>query len=144
MIYNINGISFKNIYLYTKSLYQDGYQELAAVMKTVPEIGFYTFNTTDNVISPDDVKPYSIMIFDDLSNVESMKSVCSYYCYGRHKNVDCFFLADSYSQIPKRFVFFVILSESTSQLKSNFSLIFLNRLLRGMYFFQHQTKKKNL
>jgi len=110
MIYDINGISFKNIYLYTKSLYQDAYQELAAVMKTLPEIGFYTFNTTDNVIPPDEVKPYSIMIFDDLSNVEPMKSVCSYYCYGRHNNNDCFFLSQSYSQIPKRFVLLILLT----------------------------------
>jgi len=103
MIYAPNGISFKNIYLYTKSLYQDASQELAAVMKTLHEIGFYTFNTTDDVITPDEVKPYSIIIFDDLSNVEPMKSVCSYYSYGRHKNGDCFFLAQSYSQVPKRF-----------------------------------------
>lgn len=103
MIYAPNGISFKNIYIYSKSLYQKKYQELASVMKTLPQIGYYTFNNSESVISPDDVKPYSIMIFDDIA-CEPKGHMRSYFSMGRHKNVDSFYLSQTYSQIPKMLI----------------------------------------
>jgi hypothetical protein len=103
MIYASNGISFKNIYIYSKSLYQKKYQELGSIMKTLPEIGYYTYNNSESVISLDDVKPYSIMIFDDTA-CEPKGHMRSYFSLGRHKNVDSFYLSQTYSQIPKMLI----------------------------------------
>ena len=67
LIYHKEGVSFKNIYIFSKSLHQPKYQELAEVMWIVPEIGFHPFSSSEKVPSPDNVKPYSIMIFDDIA-----------------------------------------------------------------------------
>lgn len=105
LIYHKEGVSFKNIYLFSKSLYQPKYQELAMVMKNTPEIGFFTFSNGESVPSPDDINPFSIMVFDDVAS-ESNKNhhLRAFFSMGRHKNVDSFFLCQTYASIPKQLV----------------------------------------
>lgn len=103
LIYHEKGVTFENIYLFSKSLYQPKYEELATVMKAIPEIGFFTFSDSESVPSPDAVKPFSVMIFDDIA-CESKSHMRSYFSMGRHKNVDSFYLSQTYSQIPKMLI----------------------------------------
>jgi len=105
LIYNKEGITFKNIYLFSKSLFQPKYEELGLVMKGLPEIGFFTFDSCETVPSPGDISPYSIMIFDDIA-AESNKnsSLRAYFSMGRHTITDTFFLSQTYSAVPKQLV----------------------------------------
>ncbi len=103
LIYDPNGLVFENIYLYSKSLYQPKYQELEQVLSKCPEIGYYPFGDNDSVISPDEAEENSIFIFDDVA-CEQQNHIRSYFCMGRHKNVDSLYLTQTYSRIPKHLV----------------------------------------
>lgn len=96
-----NGLRFENIYLYSKSLYQPKYEYLRKLMKPVKEIGYYEYNDGDNVIPPEEIKPNSVIIFDDLASC-NQNIIKSYFCFGRHKNTDCFYLCQTYSSISKQ------------------------------------------
>lgn len=103
LIESPNGLKFENIYLYSKSLYQPKYQYLEKLIKPITGIGYFTFSDNESVISPDEAKNNSIMIFDDVA-CEKQNSIRSYFCMGRHKNVDSFYLCQTYTRIPKHLV----------------------------------------
>ena len=103
LVYNENGLAFQNIYLYSKSRYQSKYQELEKVLSMIPEIGYFPFDDNESVIPPEEAKPNSIFIFDDVA-CEKQQHIRAYFCMGRHKNVDSFYLAQTYTRIPKHLV----------------------------------------
>lgn len=49
----------------------------------------------------DDVKENSVFIFDDLV-CSPQSEICDYFCRGRHRNIDCIFLTQTYSRVQKR------------------------------------------
>lgn len=103
LIESPNGLKFENIYLYSKSLYQPKYEYLRALILPIKGMGFYTFSDNDDVIPPDNAKPNSIMIFDDVA-CEKQNNIRSYFCMGRHKEIDSFYLCQTYTRIPKHLV----------------------------------------
>lgn len=103
LLYNKNGLAFQNIYLYSKSRYQSKYRELEKVMKMIPEIGYYPFDDNESVIAPEEARPNSIFIFDDVA-CENQHHIRAYFCMGRHKAIDSFYLAQTYTRIPKHLV----------------------------------------
>lgn len=105
LVYNIEGISFKNLYVVGKSLYQPKYQELDLVMKNIPEIGFFVIPDLSTVPHPDEILPFSAIIFDDVATEnDKNQHLRAYFSMGRHKHVDSFFLCQTYSSIPKQLV----------------------------------------
>lgn len=98
-----NGLRFKNVYIYSRSLYQPKYVYLKRVLSRINGIGYYTFPCNDVVIPPEKIKSHSIFIFDDVI-CDKQKNIQSYFCMGRHKNVDCFYLSQSYTHIPKHLI----------------------------------------
>ncbi len=103
LIYSPNGLSFENVYLYSKSLNQPKYVELRKVLSMVPGIGFFPFSNNEEVIQPEDAKPNSLFIFDDVA-CEKQNNMRSYFCMGRHKSVDSFYLVQTYSRVPKQLI----------------------------------------
>lgn len=103
LLTNPNGLKFENLYVYSKSLYQPKYTYLTDILKSVPEISYETFSNTNEVIAPQDVKENSIFIFDDVicDKQENMKN---YFSMGRHKAVDCFYLCQTYTKVPKHLI----------------------------------------
>ena len=95
------------LYIYSKSLDQQEYVNLRELMKHVEgEIGagVATFcNIADDVEPLDDCKENSVVIFDDFS-LENQDKVREYYTRGRHKGIECFYLAQTYSKVPKQLV----------------------------------------
>lgn len=105
LIYHKEGISFTNLYLFSNSLNQPKYVELAAVMESLPEIGYFPFPNTESVPSYEEIKPFSTIIFDDISSeANKNQHLRSYFSMGRHKHVDSIFLCQTYSAIPKQLV----------------------------------------
>lgn len=98
-----NGLRFKNIYIYSKSLHQNKYIFLEKILKGIPCIGYYTFSNNDDVIHPSKVKPNSIMIFDDLIN-DGNSNIRLFFGFGRHFKCDSFLLAQTYSAISKQII----------------------------------------
>lgn len=98
-----NGLRFENVYIYSKSLYQPKYVYLKHLLSKIKGIGLYAFSSNDSVISLENVKPNSIFIFDDVV-CGKQNNIRSYFCMGRHKNIDCFYLSQSYAHIPKHLI----------------------------------------
>lgn len=97
------GLRFTNIYLYSKSLYQPKYEYLRNILAPIKGLGFYTFSNNAEIVQPSDAKPDSIFIFDDVI-CEKQDVIRAFFSMGRHRNVDCFYLAQTYSRVPKQLV----------------------------------------
>lgn len=98
-----NGLRFQNIYIFSETLHQPKYQYLHSIIKPIKDIGYYTFSSNDEVIQPNEAKPNSIFIFDDVIS-EKQNQICSYFTLGRHYNVDSFFITQTYSRVGKQLI----------------------------------------
>jgi Poxvirus A32 protein. len=103
LIEHPNGLKFENIYIFSKSLYQSKYQYLEELLKPIKGIGYYSFINCDNIPPPEDVKRNSIFIFDDVA-CDKQNVMRNYFSMGRHKEVDCFYLCQTYTRIPKHLI----------------------------------------
>ena len=98
-----NGLRFENVYIFSKSLHQPKYDYLRELFKPMKEIGYNEYSSTDNIISTDEIKSNSIVIFDDIVT-QNQTEPRNFFCFGRHKDVDCFYLSQTYSSIPKQLI----------------------------------------
>lgn len=98
-----NGLRFANVYVYAKSLFQPKYVHLKEMLTSIKNIGFFMFSSNDQVIPLKDVRPNSVFIFDDVV-FDKQNNIREYFCMSRHKNVDCFYLSQSYTHIPKHLI----------------------------------------
>lgn len=96
-----NGLKFKHIYLYSKTAFQPKYRFLSQVIKSIPEAKLYVYNENNEVLHPNDALKNSIMIFDDVA-CENQTNIRNYFAMGRHREIDCFYLTQTYSKIPKQ------------------------------------------
>lgn len=103
LIESPNGLTFKNIYIYSKSLYQPKYCYLKTLINPIKEINLFTFSENEKVLTPTEAKPHSIIIFDDVI-CEKQNTIRDYFCMGRHKHIDCFYLSQTYTKIPKHLI----------------------------------------
>lgn len=116
-----NGLKFQNLYLYSKTNYQPKYRFLREVIKRVPNISFYEFNDNKDVIDPSEALNNSVFIFDDVA-CENQINIRNYFSMGRHKQIDCFYLSQTYSKIPKQLLrdnanFIIIFKQDDVNLK---------------------------
>lgn len=98
-----NGLHFENVYVYAKSLFQPKYVYLKRMLSAIKGIRLYMFPSNQSVIPLQNVKPNSIFIFDDVI-CDKQDNIRAYFCMGRHKGVDCFYLSQSYTHIPKHLI----------------------------------------
>lgn len=98
-----NGLRFENIYIYSKSLSQPKYEYLRRVISRISGLGYYTFSNNCDVIPPEEAKPNSIFIFDDVA-CDKQNNIRAYFCMGRHNDVDSFYLCQTYTHIPKHLI----------------------------------------
>lgn len=96
-----NGLRFKNLYLYSKTLFQKKYKFLENVIKGIKGMDFQTFNNNEEIFDPDDIECDSVLIMDDVS-LENQDILRKYFTICRHKKVHLFYLAHTYSLINKR------------------------------------------
>lgn len=66
-------------------------------------MGFYTFASPDDILPLKDMKPNSIVIFDDIV-CDKQANIKSYFCMGRHKGIDSFYLTQTFTRLPKHLV----------------------------------------
>lgn len=98
-----NGLNYQNVYLYSKTLFQPKYLFLDRVFQMVPEITFTKYRENEQVLSPQEAASNSIIIFDDVAG-ENQNNIRDYFAMGRHKNIDSFYLNQTYSKIPKQLI----------------------------------------
>lgn len=98
-----HGLKFCNLYIYSKSIGQVKYEYLKQVFDGLKGIGYYTFSSNEDVIDPDDAKPYSVFIFDDVA-LENQTKIRDFFSRGRHKEIDCIYISQSYAKVPKHLI----------------------------------------
>lgn len=96
-----NGLKFKHIYLYSKTAFQPKYLFLKEVMQRIPRANFYLLNESNEVLHPNEALTNSVIIFDDVA-CENQMNIRNYFAMGRHRQIDCFYLSQTYSKIPKQ------------------------------------------
>lgn len=103
LIYDKNGLRFKNLYVYSKSLYQSKYRTLEKVLKNVKGVNYYSFNENTGIVSPSEAQPNSVFIFDDIA-CDNQAIIREYFTMGRHMNIDSFYLGQTYTRVPKQLI----------------------------------------
>jgi len=99
LIESPHGVRFENVYVYSKSLFQlNGYLE--ELLESINGIGYYAFSNNRDVILSKEALPNSIFIFDDVV-CDNQNTIREYFSMGRHTNIDCFYLCQTYAKIPK-------------------------------------------
>lgn len=86
-----------------KSLNQPKYAFLREILKRVDDLSFHTFNDKSEVIAPEEAEEDSVVVFDDVA-LEDQDAIRQYFAMGRHRSLDCFYLCQTYSKIPKQLV----------------------------------------
>lgn len=98
-----NGLTFKNIYIFSKSLNQPKYLLLEKILSDVPDVSLYKFDASSEIIEPNGAEPYSVFIFDDVS-CENHDRIRTYFSMGRHNHIDSIYIGQTYSKIPKQLI----------------------------------------
>lgn len=98
-----NGLKYNNIYIFSKSLHQPKYQLLERILSEVPDVSYFQFHANEDVIHPNEARPYSIFVFDDVS-CENQDNIRNYFAMGRHNNIDSIYIGQTYSRIPKQLI----------------------------------------
>ncbi|KAJ8885721.1 hypothetical protein PR048_011919 [Dryococelus australis] len=95
------GLRFEHVYLYSKSVQQPKYQLLARVLQAVEGLGYFPCSDYKDAVLPSEALPNSIFIFDDFA-CEKQTHIQEYFSMGRHSCVDCVYLRQTFSRIPKQ------------------------------------------
>lgn len=103
LLFSPDGLYFENIYVFSKTLYQRKYEFLKCVLSNIPGIGYFAYSENEEVPSPNQIQPNSVIIFDDVS-CEKQNNIKNYFSMGRHNSVDSFFICQTYSRISKQLV----------------------------------------
>lgn len=64
---------------------------------------FLRVRKRSQILPPKTAEKNSIIIFDDVS-CDSQSIIRDYFCFGRHRHIDCFYLCQTYSSIPKQLI----------------------------------------
>ena len=108
---------FRNIYLCSKTSYQEKYTQLRELVNDYNKSNKPKITLHDVVAlpEPENVAPRSIVIFDDILT-ENQDKIANFFLRGRHREISCFYLAQSYTKIPKK-----------SGIRENFNYLILFR-----------------
>lgn len=120
-----NGLRFENVYIYSKSLYQPKYKYIKLILSYIEGIKLFLFSSNEEIVPLENVRPNSIFIFDDVI-CDKQNIIKSYFCMGRHKGIDCFYLSQSYAHISKHLIrentnFIILFKQDITSLKHIFN-----------------------
>lgn len=106
LIESEHGLKFENLYLYSKTLDQKKYMNLCEMLRSIKEIGCYTFTTSQNVIDTKEMKKNSLVVFDDVINDHRINKtvVQNIFTLGRHRNLDVVYIVQSYTKLNKHLI----------------------------------------
>ena len=103
LLFHPHGLRYENVYIYSKTLYQEKYILLKKILDGISGLGCYMFKDSDDIVEPSKARPHSIFIFDDVAT-ENQKMIRAYFSMGRHNSIDSFYLCQTYTRIPKHLI----------------------------------------
>jgi Poxvirus A32 protein len=107
----ISKIHHSDIIICSKTFNQEKYKYLEKIINEFNQIcqkydleprKYLTFSL-DLLPNPEEISSCSLVIFDDVAT-ESQEKIANYFAYGRHNNISCFYLCQTYSKIPKQLI----------------------------------------
>jgi hypothetical protein len=106
-IYNVKGVKFKNLYVFSRSIDQPAYTQLRKHYEKVEHalgttIAYFYSNCSD-LIPLDECKPNSLVVFDDCL-LEEQTKIKDYFIRGRHKQISCIYLSQSYGRVDMQVI----------------------------------------
>lgn len=106
LIESEHALKFENLYLYSKTLDQNKYKYLCEMLRSIKEIGCYTFSTSQNIIEPNQMKKNSLIVFDDVINDRGINRtvVRNIFTLGRHRDLDVIYIVQSYTKLNKHLI----------------------------------------
>lgn len=106
LIESEHGLKFENLYLYSKTLYQNKYKYLCEMMRSIKEIGCYAFSDSQNILELNEMKKNSLIVFDDVVNdsVINRSIVRNIFTLGRHRGLDVIYIVQSYTKLNKHLI----------------------------------------
>ncbi|CAP21163.2 Protein CBG24594 [Caenorhabditis briggsae] len=142
-------LDYDNLYIFSTTLFQPCYQALIngfenglskkdirecfknqnfmVEKKDKQEITICTSDSLDDIPDPCSIDPNkkTLIIFDDLM-LEKQNKIEQYYTRGRHNNIDCFYISQSYIKLPK----------NTIRENANFFIVFPQDKLNLDYIYR--------
>lgn len=116
--------TYQHIYLCSNTSSQDKYKRLKEIIDICNQekhmIGFTTLHPKD-LPEPEEIKPNSVIIFDDILT-DPQENIATYFLRGRHNNISSFYLAQTYSKVPKQcirdnFNYLIVFKQDHTNLK---------------------------
>lgn len=104
LIESENGLKFENIYIYCKTLDQDKYKYLSNILKPIKGMGFYTFSSSENVLTASQMKKNSLVVFDDVINDSGINRDIVRNIFTLGRNIDVMYLVQSYTKLNKHLI----------------------------------------
>lgn len=96
---------FNKVFLYSKNLDQNKYQDLIETFESISEGADYPVLEASNdaiiPVSKMNNKPQKIVIFDDFVCGKNQQPLIEYFLEGRHKKCSVIYLSQSYFRTPK-------------------------------------------
>lgn len=124
LIESKNGLKFENIYIYCKTLDQDKYKYLSEILRPIKGVGFYTFNSSEKILDPSEMKKNSLIVFDDVINDSQINKIVvrNIFTLGRHRCIDVMYLVQSYTKLNKHLIrdncnFVILFKQDDTNLK---------------------------
>ena len=76
------------------------------MIRSVKEIGCYTFSESQNAIDPNEIKKNSLIVFDDVVNDREINktAIRNIFTLGRHRCLDVIYIIQSYSKLDKHLI----------------------------------------
>ena len=110
LLYNLIkewGIPFHSLYIFSKSIEQDAYNELKKAFdkladKENAEIAYF-YSNCEGLISVE-CEPNSLVVYDDCVNEQQQHIIKDYFSRGHHKNISCIYLTQSYTKIDRQLI----------------------------------------
>lgn len=107
LIYNHNGVLFKNLYVFSKSIEQPAYIELRKkymdVEKKLNKTIAYFYNNCDDIPPLEECRKNSLVVFDDCL-MEKQDVIKDYFIRGRHRKLSCVYLSQSYGRVDMQVI----------------------------------------
>lgn len=106
LIESEHGLKFENLYLYSKTLNQNKYRYLCEMLRSIKEIGCYTFSESQNIVGLNEMKKNSLIVFDDVVNESLINKtiVRNIFTLGRHRGLDVIYIVQSYTKLNKHLI----------------------------------------
>lgn len=98
-----NGLKFRNLYIYSNSLFQPKFQLIKKILAPLKSVKYFFYKDQANIMQPSEAAKNSIFIFDDVI-CNDQKLMMSYFAMGRHRDIDVFYLSQSYIKVPKALI----------------------------------------